>query len=184
MLTSPVRLCRPRRQPSGAHPRETRGSRPAAARFVRDTDCPMEEDGFEPSVPPSSIYSDVPHPFRTVQVCACRVSAYPFAVFTRRIARLRVRGARATVWGSRTGRSSRNAPRANCHLFGLASRGIVMKPAAFDYQARRLPWRSNRPARIGSRGGRHRRRTELDAGSRLSPSHPELAGRSAAAAWA
>ena len=33
------------------------------------------------------------------------VSAYAFAVFTRRIARLRVSGARATVWGSRTRRS-------------------------------------------------------------------------------
>ena len=51
VLTSPARLCRPRRQLSRAHPRETRGSRPAAARFVRDTDCPLEGGGFEPSVP-------------------------------------------------------------------------------------------------------------------------------------
>src|SRR5262249_49942222 len=86
-------------------------------------------------VPPSSIYSDVPHPSERLRCASARVSAYPFAVFTWRMARLRVRGARATVGGSRTGRSSRNAPRANCHLFGLASRGIAMKPAAFDCQA-------------------------------------------------
>ena len=31
ILLRPARLCRPRRQPSSAHPRESRGSRPAAA---------------------------------------------------------------------------------------------------------------------------------------------------------
>ena len=46
--SAPARLCRPRRQPSGAHRREIRGSRPAAARFVRDADCTLEGNGFEP----------------------------------------------------------------------------------------------------------------------------------------
>src|SRR5271169_4196568 len=56
------------------------------------------------------------------------VSACAFAVLSRRIGRLRVRDARATVLGSR-------ARCANCFRFGLASRGIAMKPAPFNYQA-------------------------------------------------
>ena len=99
------------------------------------TDSPLEGTGFEPSVPPPNIrHSDVPHRFsngsdsdwppgRKAALSApvarlarikttgrsawshAGVSAYAFAVFTRRIARLRVSGARATVWGSRTRRS-------------------------------------------------------------------------------
>jgi len=106
---------------------------PARNRFAPDS--PLQGTGFEPSVPPPNIrHSDVPHRFsngsdsdwppgRKAALSApvarlarikttgrsawshAGVSAYAFAVFTRRIARLRVSGARATVWGSRTRRS-------------------------------------------------------------------------------
>ena len=49
-------------------------------------------------------------------------------------ARLRVRDARATVVVVHWARS-RQRRRANCPRFVLASRGIAMKPAPFDYQA-------------------------------------------------
>src|SRR6266481_2948966 len=47
----PARLCRPRRHNSRAHPREPRGSRPTTATSPRETDSPLEGDGFELSVP-------------------------------------------------------------------------------------------------------------------------------------
>ena len=50
-----ARLCRPRRHSSRAHPREPRGSRPTKAASPRETDSPLEEAGFEPSVPPARV---------------------------------------------------------------------------------------------------------------------------------
>ena len=61
---APARLCRPHRQPSRAYPREMCGSSPATAAALRDSDCPLEGDGFEPSVPhtkqPFSLPRSVP----------------------------------------------------------------------------------------------------------------------------
>src|SRR5215813_3062695 len=49
--TSKCASHRPRRQPSRPYPRDSRGSLPATAGPVRDTDCPLEGDGFELLVP-------------------------------------------------------------------------------------------------------------------------------------
>src|ERR1700745_1448111 len=60
---------------------------------------------------------------------------YPAIILpTPTVALLRVLGARATVGGRALGALA-NARRANCSRFGLASQGIAMKPAPFDYQA-------------------------------------------------
>jgi hypothetical protein len=51
MLTRPTSLCRPRRQLSRAHPRETPGFSTYEGGCGRETDSPLEGGGFEPSVP-------------------------------------------------------------------------------------------------------------------------------------
>ena len=56
-----------------------------------------------------------------------------------------------------------------------------MKPAPFDYQAPGTLREAIDLLGVEPRGGRHRRRTKPDAGSRLPPGDAEPAGRSAAA---
>jgi len=51
-----VRLCRPRCQPSGAHPPESRGSRPAAAWFLEDTGSLLKETRFKHFVPGALLF--------------------------------------------------------------------------------------------------------------------------------
>jgi hypothetical protein len=47
----PASLCRPCREPSRAHPRGKPGFSTYEGGFGRETDSPLEGDGFEPSVP-------------------------------------------------------------------------------------------------------------------------------------
>jgi hypothetical protein len=47
----PARLCRPGRQASRGHPRAKPGFSTFESRCGRETDCLLEKDGFEPSVP-------------------------------------------------------------------------------------------------------------------------------------
>jgi hypothetical protein len=51
MLASPTRLCRPCRLAGPAHPAATAGFSIQEGEIPRETDCLLEEDGFEPSVP-------------------------------------------------------------------------------------------------------------------------------------
>ena len=51
MLPRHARLCRPRRLPHPARPREKPGFSTWEGEIPRDTDSPLEGDGFEPSVP-------------------------------------------------------------------------------------------------------------------------------------
>src|SRR5215813_10359344 len=46
-----ARLCRPRRHSSRAHPREKPGFSTYESDLGRETDSPLEGNGFEPSVP-------------------------------------------------------------------------------------------------------------------------------------
>src|SRR5262249_31375116 len=92
-------------------------------------------------------------------------SAYAFAVFTRSIERLRVSGARATVWGSRIRRSrERSVCKSLPVRFCLAKHSN--ETSALRLRGSRHPSRSDRPARVEPRGVRHRRGTKPDAGSR------------------
>ena len=50
-IETPVRLCRPGRQASRAHPRGKPGFSTFESGCGRETDSPLEGDGFEPSVP-------------------------------------------------------------------------------------------------------------------------------------
>ena len=50
-MESPARLCRPGRQASLAHPRGKPGFSTLSSGCGRETDCPLEGDGFELSVP-------------------------------------------------------------------------------------------------------------------------------------
>ena len=68
MLTRPTSLCRPRRQLSRAHPRETPGFSTYEGGCGRETDSPLEEAGFEPSVPPEGNYAARLPPDRGSQV--------------------------------------------------------------------------------------------------------------------
>src|SRR5208282_1551842 len=52
--THPVRLCRPARQASRAHPRGKPGFSTYESGFGRETDSPLEGAGFEPAVPGES----------------------------------------------------------------------------------------------------------------------------------
>src|SRR6516164_9110821 len=52
MLTSPARLCRPCRLAGPAHAAATAGLAIQEGEIPRETDCLLEGDGFEPSVPP------------------------------------------------------------------------------------------------------------------------------------
>src|SRR6516165_1184183 len=52
MLTSPARLCRPCRLAGAAHTAATAGFSIQEGEIPRDTDSPLEEAGFELSVPP------------------------------------------------------------------------------------------------------------------------------------
>src|SRR5260370_10948753 len=47
----PARLCRPGRCASRAYPRGKPGFSTCEREFGRETDSPLERDGFEPSVP-------------------------------------------------------------------------------------------------------------------------------------
>jgi hypothetical protein len=51
MLTSPARLCRLCRPAGPAHPAATAGFSIQEGEIPRETDCLLEEAGFEPSVP-------------------------------------------------------------------------------------------------------------------------------------
>jgi len=51
MLTSPARLCRPCRLAGPAHAAATAGFSIQEGEIPRDTDSPLEGDGFELSVP-------------------------------------------------------------------------------------------------------------------------------------
>src|SRR5262249_50893194 len=51
MLTSPARLCRPCRLAGPAHAAATAGFSIQERKIKRETDCLLEGDGFEPSVP-------------------------------------------------------------------------------------------------------------------------------------
>ena len=50
-MESPARLCRPGRQASLAHPRGKPGFSTLSSGCGRETDCPLEGNGFELSVP-------------------------------------------------------------------------------------------------------------------------------------
>jgi hypothetical protein len=50
-MESPARLCRPGRQASLAHPRGKPGFSTLSSGCGRETDCPLEGDGFELPVP-------------------------------------------------------------------------------------------------------------------------------------
>src|SRR6516162_8663900 len=52
MLTSPARLCRPRRLAGPVHAAATAGLSIQEGEIPRETDCLLEGAGFEPSVPP------------------------------------------------------------------------------------------------------------------------------------
>src|SRR5271166_4360721 len=54
--TRPARLCRPARQASRAHPRGKPGFLTYENGFGRETDSPLERDGFETSVPGERAY--------------------------------------------------------------------------------------------------------------------------------
>src|SRR6516165_1079987 len=51
MLTSPARLSQPCRLAGPAHPAATAGFSIPQGEIPRETDCLLEGDGFEPSVP-------------------------------------------------------------------------------------------------------------------------------------
>ena len=51
MLTSRARLCRPCRLAGPAHAAATAGFSIQEREILRETDCLLEGDGFEPSVP-------------------------------------------------------------------------------------------------------------------------------------
>src|ERR1700680_4070741 len=51
LLAGPAAICRPRRQTSRAHPRGKPGFSTLERGCGRETDSPLEEAGFEPSVP-------------------------------------------------------------------------------------------------------------------------------------
>src|SRR6516162_6735884 len=51
MLTSPARLCRPCRLAGPAHAAATAGFSIQLGEIPRETDCPLEGNGFEISVP-------------------------------------------------------------------------------------------------------------------------------------